>query len=1622
MTRFGSLVALAAVLFWGCGGGEKQEALGPAAEIVSFEASADSVEAGDEITLEWETKHAAAISLTANGEPVDLEDGQDSLRIRLEKTTLFELEARGPGGSAHASRLVKAEVVQPRILSFTATPGEVDEGEEVVLAWETELAESLVLGTNTGELLDIAGVDPSSGSIVVRPMEATTYYLTAKRRSQSTTRSVHVAIKGGPRLRLLASPMEVEWGETVTVTWEAEDADVAQLYRGDELLAEGSSGSYEDLPPHSDVYRLVATRGEKQSETTHRIRVRPKILTFAPESESPMPVGTPISLRWEVGGAEELTLENGAGETVTLQVDTEASGTTPLPLGSGEFTLEARSGELTTRATARVPILLPPTIASFSADETEVSGGPDRPAIVTLRWEGVERAADLELEGDTTGPIDLTGLSIEAGEVEVEVVEDTVFTLRATNAAGEATAQESVKVFPYPTIERFEAVPAYVAPMERFELVWEVTGESLEILEDETPLPDLDFPGGRIELERAASTSFTLRVSNEVGAVIEETIEVTVGSLQNLHLGVSPTYVAPGEEVTISWENLGGRLLELRDSDGDLVCEVLDHANIDRGACSVVVHDEGLHTFHYKVANDTDEIEKTLEVTASEGPMILAFEGTPTELEVGGAIEFSWKVRNDPHGNVPVLSLQAGEEDFSLDGADPNQDSRSFTIETPGEKRFVLTATTPQGTKTAAFTALVHGLPEVRLTATPTAYDFRTPVQLGWTSAHAASLVLYQLDDAGQAIEPPLYVVPEGERAAGAFPVTPSTTTTYRIVAENLMGSQESAEVTVQVLPPEIASFTADREIVTATAEDAAIVTLSWSGVEHATQLELHADTLGPIDLSGLDRVADSIQVAITSSTSFTLTATNGGGSRERTVFVEAVPPPTIQSFTVFPSYVEPMEPFTIGWVTDGATEILIDSDGAAPGFVPNLPSFSFSMQIASSTTFELIARNAAGDEVRETQRVEVGPTGIVRFAASESYVPAGTTVVLDWETRGGRRLELFAGSNLLFQTTDLETIAEGELSRPIPAGLHELTLVIENHLGQRFEESLLVRASEGPVILDFQGTPADIEVGEAITFSWEVLDDPNGETPSLTLTDGTVAYDVSGADPNADARAFLISEAGLKTFTFTATTSMGSASRTFEARVHSPVSVALSANPPAADWENPVQLSWTSMNAEGGLLLYELDFDGNPVEPPLYEAAEGERAAGSFPVDPAEPTTYRVVAIGALGREAHDEVRVEILPPEILSFSVTPTEAVEMREITVEWSTQRATEVHLGVSQPMVVSETTEPFIDISTTGTPLTLQDDPLGPSDGGFADIEFPPHFRFPFGGVEQDRIRVMENGHAGFNFDFTGPSGNYARLPRWSANSHGANAHLIPFWDRLDARGQGGIFYEFGQDERGQRLIVQWHEVRSFYNIPNLSMSFQILLWEDGAFDFRYGSMTSDDPDYHDASSATIGYQSPAGGHFHEIHYGTGSLPVPGGLSHRGWAFREAVLPPTGSITLAGGVDLDQIVLTAKGPGGEAQDAEQLTVHPAITFTYMAPQEVRVGETIAIEWKATNATSVRIERQSDSTPLCSHPPGSLDEGICEIVEAVPGEYFYALTAEGPGGQRLYGVRRVRVLPAP
>jgi len=155
--------------------------------------------------------------------------------------------------------------------------------------------------------------------------------------------------------------------------------------------------------------------------------------------------------------------------------------------------------------------------------------------------------------------------------------------------------------------------------------------------------------------------------------------------------------------------------------------------------------------------------------------------------------------------------------------------------------------------------------------------------------------------------------------------------------------------------------------------------------------------------------------------------------------------------------------------------------------------------------------------------------------------------------------------------------------------------------------------------------------------------------------------------------------------------------------------------------------------------------------------------------------------------------------------------------------------------------------WIDITATGTPVTLGDDAsAGPIDLGFT---------FPYYDQQYTQVYIGSNGF----LTFTAGSGAHTNLAM--PNTAVPNALLALWWDDLNPSGTAKVYHYY--DAAGGRFIVSFVDVPN-YLYPNGtgSLSFQAILYPNGKITMQYGTM---DPgtDVEGLTGATVGIENADG---------------------------------------------------------------------------------------------------------------------------------------------------------------
>ena len=155
----------------------------PEVRILSFQAVPVNITAGESSSLIWETENADEVLIDGIGNV----DRSGSTSVSPAETTTYTLRARNRYGDQASTATVQVtRGTAPRVVRFSASPVEIQEGEQSVLTWQVENADSVSITS----LSDVG----MSGSNPVSPARTTTYVLTARNRFGETSASATVSV------------------------------------------------------------------------------------------------------------------------------------------------------------------------------------------------------------------------------------------------------------------------------------------------------------------------------------------------------------------------------------------------------------------------------------------------------------------------------------------------------------------------------------------------------------------------------------------------------------------------------------------------------------------------------------------------------------------------------------------------------------------------------------------------------------------------------------------------------------------------------------------------------------------------------------------------------------------------------------------------------------------------------------------------------------------------------------------------------------------------------------------------------------------------------------------------------------------------------------------------------------------------------------------------------------------------------------------------------------------------------------------------------------------------------------------------------------------------------------
>jgi len=423
---------------------------------------------------------------------------------------------------------------------------------------------------------------------------------------------------------------------------------------------------------------------------------------------------------------------------------------------------------------------------------------------------------------------------------------------------------------------------------------------------------------------------------------------------------------------------------------------------------------------------------------------------------------------------------------------------------------------------------------------------------LTWITEHVSAVRI--VDGDGEAID-----LMGASAASGSVEVRPLAGhgATFTLIATSERdGATLQRALTVGVVVqggPRIDSFASSPSSIHAGGK----ATLSWS-TTNAVRVMITAGDRIVVDST--ERLVGEEEDAPTETTRYLLTAV---GARGEVVTEEAsvtlTEKPIISSFTATPTRFDVQighADVSLVWQVSGATGLGIESTAGAPVDITGWSSDGqVAVHVTETTTFRLIASNAAGFVEAEVTVTEVGPP-TAHLTASSTQVGEGDEITLAWETTDAETVELFAGGVL-----ENSLPASGQVTRSIDATT-DFMLRATNAFGDKFEVELTIEVgtvgiSDVTVSKERVAAGQDVEIGWTAFGGTRVLvRGPDGlAVPDCDFTDredivhgtctvrpdeeGEFTYTVelsAGAAPLSSKNAIVVARAGAGILEFTAT------------------------------------------------------------------------------------------------------------------------------------------------------------------------------------------------------------------------------------------------------------------------------------------------------------------------------------------------------------------------------------------------------------------------------------------------------------------------------------------------------
>ncbi|MFA6012230.1 MAG: polymorphic toxin-type HINT domain-containing protein [Desulfobacteraceae bacterium] len=236
--------------------------------IVTLTADKTTLSHGESVNLSWTSANAQTCEIQPSPGAVAL---SGSTSQTPETTTDYIITARGPLSSATATVHVNVVWDNPTT-DFSAFPATIEYPGTATLMWTTRNASAVSIDQGVGSVA-------VNGSVTVSPAETTTYTLTASNPEGETITAqaiVTVEYKAPKVVQFSMSAPEIDHGDTVTLSWNVQNAD--KVFIGNGIGEVSATGSRDLTPDYTTTWSLTAYSakgGTSEAKTSVKVLENP---------------------------------------------------------------------------------------------------------------------------------------------------------------------------------------------------------------------------------------------------------------------------------------------------------------------------------------------------------------------------------------------------------------------------------------------------------------------------------------------------------------------------------------------------------------------------------------------------------------------------------------------------------------------------------------------------------------------------------------------------------------------------------------------------------------------------------------------------------------------------------------------------------------------------------------------------------------------------------------------------------------------------------------------------------------------------------------------------------------------------------------------------------------------------------------------------------------------------------------------------------------------------------------------------------------------------------------------------------------------------------------------------